>query len=454
MKRFGFLALAFAAILSLSAVQAQSPVLPGPGLPVASAPAGMVTPFIGSSGTSPPSTTVINYTYPANGNAALIFSATNSSVGGGPQALMAAAGVHSGLSVNMPVALAAATSYTVAVVKNSVIQTEQCVVTNAALTCTDAVNTVTFAAGDFLSYAVCPGTISGTTCTPGTAPNSQTSGVQISALFTSTTPGESPTFGSIGGNNFTTGTFATWGIWGAPSTATEANASALWPTGGVLSNFFINTQVAPGTGSNSHVFTLQQNGSPTAITCTIASSASLTACSDTTHSITIAPGDTISVGYAIGLGAPAGPGHVSFAAKWVPTIPGEAVIFSHGDSGGGIPGTTTNSFEYFNGRPTGSSETAQVFQIVPVAMTLKKLNWAFTPVPGGTASRSIVLRHGNGTQSSTLVTCTAGSAALGCSDTTDSYGATQGEFLNYNTTVANAPTAYTKWAVGIVMTVP
>lgn len=427
---------------------------PGPGMPAATT-GGMGTPLIASSGTNAPSTSAVNYTYPANGNAAAYFTATNSSIGGGPEALMAAAGTVSGLSVVMSVAVAGGTQYTVAIVKNSVIQGELCQITSAATTCTDAVNTVTFAVGDFLSYAVCPGTISGTTCTPGTAPASQTSGVQISSLFTSTTAGQSPIFSSIGGNNFTSGNFMGWGLWGQPSQATENVAASNWPTGGTISNFFVNTQTAPGTGSESHVFTVQQNGSPTAITCTIASSATLTSCSDTTHSITVATNDNISVNYTIGLGAPAGPGHVSVAALWTPTIPGEAVVFNRSDSGG-FPGTSGTSFFYFTGRSTFGSgtEVASFLQVVPVGMTVKKLNFAIAPAPGGATTRAITLRQGNGTQSSTALTCTITSAATGCTDTTHSSSATLGQFLDWQNTLSGTNAALTQWRIGAVMTVP
>ena len=79
---------------------------------------------------------------------------------------------------------------------------------------------------------------------------------------------------------------------GADASALPGTVNALMETGGTLKNFGVSISIATG-NTTSVVLTVYQNFATTPITCTITNPA--TTCSDTTHSITFAAGDTISV---------------------------------------------------------------------------------------------------------------------------------------------------------------
>jgi hypothetical protein len=79
---------------------------------------------------------------------------------------------------------------------------------------------------------------------------------------------------------------------GADASALPGTVNALMETGGTLKNFGASISIATG-NTTSVVLTVYQNFATTPITCTITNPA--TTCSDTTHSITFAAGDTICV---------------------------------------------------------------------------------------------------------------------------------------------------------------
>ena len=79
----------------------------------------------------------------------------------------------------------------------------------------------------------------------------------------------------------------------AAHNSTEANVALPLPLSGSLANFTVVLSVAPGAG-NSWVLAVRQNGLSTAVTCTVSGASSKT-CSDSTHSVTYAAGDTIDV---------------------------------------------------------------------------------------------------------------------------------------------------------------
>lgn len=76
-------------------------------------------------------------------------------------------------------------------------------------------------------------------------------------------------------------------------TATTITAAISAPRPGVLKNLNIVAGTA-GVGTGSGVFTVYKNGSATAITCTVGES---TGCSDVTHTVTLAIGDTFYVAF-------------------------------------------------------------------------------------------------------------------------------------------------------------
>jgi len=76
------------------------------------------------------------------------------------------------------------------------------------------------------------------------------------------------------------------------TSAGESTAQGYVTRSGTVSNFYVHVTSTVGAGSNI-VFTMNHNGSPTTVTCTTTSSANRV--SDTSHSFTVAVGDTISI---------------------------------------------------------------------------------------------------------------------------------------------------------------
>src|SRR5689334_12075093 len=79
-----------------------------------------------------------------------------------------------------------------------------------------------------------------------------------------------------------------------PASWTGTEGFRATPIGGALtlSNFYMLLDVAPGAGT-SYTFTVMKNGSATALTVTISDAA--TTATDSTHSVSFAAGDTVSI---------------------------------------------------------------------------------------------------------------------------------------------------------------
>ncbi len=87
-----------------------------------------------------------------------------------------------------------------------------------------------------------------------------------------------------------------------------------WSVAGTLSNLRVTRTVAPGSGKACTV-TVYKNGSATALTCTITHPA--TSATDSTHTVSVSPGDTLAIQHVASGGAPAvaqGPVSLEFDA--------------------------------------------------------------------------------------------------------------------------------------------
>ena len=76
--------------------------------------------------------------------------------------------------------------------------------------------------------------------------------------------------------------------------ATTATAGYIVPVYGTLYGLYSNAGTAVTGGTSKDVLTVYKNGSATTITCTYATGGAATTCSDTTHAVSVVPGDVIS----------------------------------------------------------------------------------------------------------------------------------------------------------------
>lgn len=128
-------------------------------------------------------------------------------------------------------------------------------------------------------------------------------------------PSVAPTvlyFGADSSLANTTTAFAFPGCGGAAVSATER--WVMMPCAGKLSNLYVRE--ATGSTTQGVVYTVRQNGSNTTITCTCAAGAGVVTANDTTHTVTVAAGDVISISVIGVSGITAGCGELSAAIQF------------------------------------------------------------------------------------------------------------------------------------------
>lgn len=413
------------------------------------APSGpMITPLLADAGPpgGAPSTSVANYGPMLSGAAVNSWNATASN----REMPSPVKGSISSLYVRFPTALLQG-SYVVALsVNGSTSGAPSCTIDTTHAFCQDTSTIKNIAVNDALAWVV----------TPSGTPTAQGGTVQISAIFTSSVGNESPLFGGGAGSNMSNSATQYVSLNHTQAwNATENIASSIMPTAGTIDQMTVVLSTNPGAAASgkSYQFVVFQNGAaaPSGCTpgtnclgCTVLEIA--TTCTDSTHSITVAATDTVSI-EAIPTATPS-VAIFKAAFRWRPTIAGEALAL-HGASA--VP--TTNSTRYANVSGTSASSATETdnLNISPVAMTYKKLYEAQSTAPGGATTRTVTLRVGTGSgQSNSSVTCTVASAATQCNDVNDSYASSPGDLTNLITTVSGTNAAITNFKTGMVVTVP
>jgi Collagen triple helix repeat (20 copies) len=106
--------------------------------------------------------------------------------------------------------------------------------------------------------------------------------------------GGAPVIGGSTGAGTTLCNNCFMGMFEQGASTTESQFQQNVPAAGTVNNFYVRADGAAG--GTSIVYTVRKNGADTAVTCTMTSVQS--ACSDSTHSVTFAAGDLISIGTA------------------------------------------------------------------------------------------------------------------------------------------------------------
>ncbi len=267
-------------------------------------------------------------------------------------------------------------------------------------------------------------------------------------IFTvAATPSNSATnYHALGLQN--TGTYGT--------STTEANVSSLIPNGnggsgtvGTISKIYVYATTTP-TGSGSWTVTLMHNGSATAVSCNITSSAN--PCSDTTDSFTVSAGDTVSI-QTTPTNTPSNT-VMTITTDWAPTTIGEYPQFA---LGGAFPASTSLRYGNFVGNiaGTGTASVGTYNAIVPAvtSLTVKGPEFGVSTAPGSTYSRSATVYYGSTPSgvTSSSVTCSITAAATGCSQapstTLSATGSTptQAYWLAWESNCSNSSCAAVSW---------
>ncbi len=456
MRRLLFCLLLMAGV---SPAVAQMPLLGfGTGSFGSAAPGPMTSPVMTSSSTTSPSTTALNFGRVATIAATNSWGATAATVGN----VWPTAGTFSNLEVYFPTAPGAAAStksFDIGMAKGGTKQTLVCNMLETAQTCADSSHSFTVAAGDLITWFVCPS--NGTGCTAGAAPTTQGAAVQISATFTSTAAQEGYLIGGGGSPSVVNGTANYMGFGGNFSpNATENIVSVVMPTAGTIDQLYVSPSNTPSPGTMAFVVFKNGAAAPASCTpgttclgCTISANAQ---CTDTNtgHSFTVAQGDTISI-QSTPASSATSRAYV-FGVRWVPTTANQAIMTA---SAATVPTTATTRFMGYNGTVVAQATETVEWSIVPFVsgnMTVGHLTIAQSSAPGGVTTRVVTLRAGAAgaaAQASQSPACTITSAATTCTDT-NTYAATSGQALNWQTvpTGTNAGLSYFK--VGATVTIP
>jgi hypothetical protein len=218
-------------------------------------------------------------------------------------------------------------AYTFALVKNGIVTSLSCTITQPALSAKDIFTTVSVVAGDMISLQCIP------VNTPSDTPNAR-----WSMIFTGTNASESNILSACLVNN--AGTSYSCLMNGMPITynATEAGANQVCPTDGQIKKLYVSLNVSPGVAPDAYRYTLRKNGISTALTCTITAPA--TTSNDIVNSVSVVSGDILTI-MVEPLNVPANSPNSAFGTTFVASIDGESIIL-----GGTQDDLNTAAIEY------------------------------------------------------------------------------------------------------------
>lgn len=316
--------------------------------------------------------------------------------------------------------------------------------TDTALTCTvssgtscsDTSDTVLFAAGDDVEIKITPN---------GSVPATNTN-IQVSTSFTGQNLNEAFLFSPYSALVSTSVNEWQGFVSLQPTATNDAGVASMVSTSGTIDQLYVRTQPAPGAGKT-YQLTVFKNGVATGITCTVSGTSPTCNDTNTSHAVSLAIGDTISIQIAPG-GTPTAAALMA-SVRWVPDVAKEVPLFGVANA---TP--TGNVAEFLSiAEASGISTSEAAAQaLVPIGMTFKKLRVVRSSVPGGAASQLTQMRSG-GVDAGALG-CSITSATTLCTDNTDTYSPSVNSLVNWRVQGSGSPASYTYFRTGVVVTVP
>lgn len=380
------------------------------------------------SASSPAATSgAVNHNFPQCGGA--VWSGTNVNRNN----VLPIAGVLSKLYVQITVDPGAGASWVFVIQKNGVDSAlTVTITTGGALVMSDLTNTVSFNAGD---------TINLKSTASATAP-AATGTITWTMQITGTVDGESLIMGSTSGT-LAAGTTA----WMAMQndnvfdTTAAINRSSVMPTAGVISNAYMNTEVALGAAST-YTSTLIVNGTPTALSVSVTAGQNG---SDLTHSVNVAAGDIVYwevVSSVVIVTAR----RVHMGARFVPTVNGESVSMAYG---GATQAQNLTRYQAPGGGINTWNSTEAPRQSITLACTVKSL-YVYEATAPASGQTDIVTLRKNAADFASSITCTVTGTAASGNDTTHSNTVVDGDLLSIKA-VTSATTGTLQRYVSFVM---
>ncbi len=220
------------------------------------------------------------------------------------------------------------------------------------------------------------------------------------------------------------------GLQGRTTVATGADDSAssvIIPANGTISKL---TAACSGITGGSFTLTVQQNGSPTALTVEVSADDSVV--EDSINSVSVSAGDTVSI-KASPVNSPTGTVLVAWGVKWVPTTSNEApmMLIANGVN------TASAEFAGFAGRQNAVADESDVAALLP-AGTLKKFYAVLVTAPSAGKSWTDAISIDG---SPSALSLSIADAATSNSDTSTTVAVTAGQEASISITPVSTPTS-------------
>lgn len=367
-------------------------------------------------GSSSPSNSAVNYSIVNNYNFGY------KAAGVVTQQQVPIAMTLSNWSIVLAAAPGAGTSFTYTVRKNAVDTALSITISDTATTGSDTTNTIQFNPGDTMDIKITPtGTPSAATY-PYWSFLGQSMGNNAQPLFHTTT-------GSVSTDRY-------YSILGGDTSSTVPVVSYVMPCSGIFSRIGATVGTAPGTGT-SWAFKLNVNGSDTALSATIADTA--TSGIDTTNQVRVAAGDLVAF-HRIPTGAVAAT-TISTSAIFTPDVSGNSI---HGFGSFLKPSNVSTVYNTSMGiypvsSPSWQSTDSYVSPVLPAGGTVTAMYVNLDAAPGSGLSYTFMLRK---TNVDTAATVTISSAATTANITGLNIPIATNDYLN----IKSAPSAGTPTA--------
>lgn len=299
-----------------------------------------------------------------------------------------------------------------------------CQIADTNTTCSDTTHTSHVSAGQMVSHKITP---AGTPTTGSTT---------IMVDFAPTTAGETSLMGNSSANFSQTQTPAYFMFVGSGgSAASVSSRQIVMPTSGTLKNLYTYLSVAPGTG-NSRTYTVNQNGSDTALAVTYSNS-DVNIKSDTSDTIAVSAGDLISLKVASTSFPAVATG--AWGVTFVPTTVGDFIIPASHNGTSANNATTYLPMEGFTtGSPTQTETAAQTLGWSDYV--IKALYVDMNNAPASGKSWTLSLRENMADAATTFSTAIVGPSAT-AGNTTGAFTPTNWALYDTQTVPSGTPTA-------------
>src|SRR3989344_877790 len=344
------------------------------------------------------------------------------------------AGTLSSLYVKVATVPGGVTTRTFTIRKNQVATALTCTIDSAQTTCNDLSNTITFAVGD---------TVDIFHTDTGTPANSAAG---WSVVFTPTVANETVFFSSTANGGSSAYTFFPLGG-GLQSVGSESLMSRVMPEAGVMDTLLATTtSIVEG----SELLSIWQNAATSTLQCTIMAG-SLHHCNDNVHTLTIAQGETISVGQA----STSASGKLNFKGsanvRFVPTTAGNFDLLARVGNDSASAPIYGNLTQHDAG---GTVVTVEATSSAPIAAntTFTSMTLSRTAAPGSGKFATTTLRV-NGADSTLqcVLTGTGSGDGITTKTCTGSVAVVAGDLVNWKLDLTSGGTVGTT-KIGLVGT--